>query len=144
RTLADCLNSLGKLNYPNYEVILVDDGSTDNTAQIVAQFPNVRYIHQSNLGLSHARNAGPAAARGDVFAYTDSDCMADPDWLYFMICTLISGDYVGVGGPNITPPAVDWIQAAVSAAPGGPSHVLLTDVVAEHIPGCNMAFHRAA
>jgi hypothetical protein len=70
--------------------------------------------------------------------------MADPDWLYYLVCTLISGDYVGVGGPNISPPAVNWIQAAVSAAPGGPSHVLLTDVVAEHIPGCNMAFHRAA
>ena len=70
--------------------------------------------------------------------------MADPDWLYYMVGTLLSGDYAGVGGPNISPPAVNWIQAAVSAAPGGPSHVLLTDVVAEHIPGCNMAFHRAA
>ena len=79
---------------------------------------------------------------GEVFAYTDSDCMADPDWLYYLVGTLLSGDYVGVGGPNISPPAVNWIQAAVSAAPGGPSHVLLTDVVAEHIPGCNMAFHR--
>jgi hypothetical protein len=70
--------------------------------------------------------------------------MADPDWLYYLVGTLISGDYAGVGGPNISPPAVDWVQAAVAAAPGGPSHVLLTDVVAEHIPGCNMAFHRWA
>src|SRR5207237_3877485 len=120
RTLADCLNSLGKLNYPNYEVILVDDGSTDNTAQIVAQFPNVRYIHQSNLGLSHARNAGAAAATGEVFAYTDSDCMADPDWLYYLVGTLVSGEYAGVGGPNMSPPAQNAIQACVAAAPGGP------------------------
>jgi hypothetical protein len=70
--------------------------------------------------------------------------MADPDWLYFLVGTLLSGDYAGVGGPNISPPAVDWVQACVAAAPGGPSHVLLTDVVAEHIPGCNMAFHRWA
>jgi GT2 family glycosyltransferase len=144
QTLAACLDSLGKLNYPEYEVILVDDGSTDDTAYIAAQFPRVRYIHQSNHGLSHARNTSAAAARGEVFAYTDSDCMADVDWLYYLIGTLMSGDYAGVGGPNVTPPAQNWIQACVAAAPGGPSHVLLTDTIAEHIPGCNMAFHRWA
>ena len=144
RTLAACLDSLGKLNYPEYEVILVDDGSTDDTAYIAAQFPWVHYIHQSNQGLSHARNTGAAAAKGDVFAYTDSDCMADVDWLYYLIGTLLSGGYAGAGGPNVTPPAENWIQACVAAAPGGPSHVLLTDTIAEHIPGCNMAFHRWA
>jgi O-antigen biosynthesis protein len=143
-TLAACLDSLGKLNYPEYEVILVDDGSTDDTASIAAQFPQVRYIHQSNHGLSHARNTGAAAAKCEVLAYTDSDCMVDADWLYYLIATLLSGGYAGVGGPNVTPPAQNWIQACVAAAPGGPSHVLLTDTVAEHIPGCNMAFHRWA
>jgi O-antigen biosynthesis protein len=143
-TLAACLDSLGKLNYSSYEVILVDDGSTDDTSHVAAQFPWVRYIHQTNHGLSHARNTGAAAAKGEVFAYTDSDCMADPDWLYYLIGTLVSGDYAGVGGPNITPPAQNWIQACVAAAPGGPNHVLLTDKVAEHIPGCNMAFYRWA
>ena len=144
KTLAVCLDSLGKLNYPEYEVILVDDGSTDDTAYIAAQFPQVRYVHQGNHGLSHARNTGAAAAKGEVLAYTDSDCMPDVDWLYYLIGTLVSGDYAGVGGPNITPPAQNWIQACVAAAPGGPSHVLLTDKIAEHIPGCNMAFYRWA
>jgi O-antigen biosynthesis protein len=144
QTLATCLDSLGKLNYPEYEVILVDDGSTDDTSYIAAQFPWVRYIHQSNQGLSHARNTGATAAKGEVLAYTDSDCMVDADWLYYLIGTLVSGNYAGVGGPNVTPPAKNWIQACVAAAPGGPSHVLLTDVVAEHIPGCNMAFYRWA
>ena len=143
-TLAACLDSLGKINYPHYEVVLVDDGSTDKTREIAARFPNVRYIHQPNHGLSHARNTGAAAAQGDVFAYTDSDCMADGDWLYYLIGTLVMGDFAGVGGPNVTPPAQNWIQACVAAAPGGPSHVLLTDTVAEHIPGCNMAFYRSA
>jgi O-antigen biosynthesis protein len=142
RTLATCLDSLGKLNYPSYELILVDDGSTDDTAYIAAQFPGVRYIHQTNHGLSHARNTGAAAANGEVLAYTDSDCMADVDWLYYLISALLSGNYAGVGGPNVTPPAQNWVQACVAAAPGGPSHVLLTDTIAEHIPGCNMAFYR--
>ena len=144
RTLATCLDSLGKLNYPAYEIILVDDGSTDDTPYVAAQFPQVRYIHQTNQGLSRARNTGAGTAKGEVLAYTDSDCMADVDWLYYLIGTLLSGDYAGVGGPNITPPAQNWIQACVAAAPGGPSHVLLTDTVAEHIPGCNMAFYRWA
>ena len=144
KTLAGCLRSLGKLDYPEYEVILVDDGSTDNTSEIAAQFRNVRYIRQENHGLSHARNTGAAAARGEVFAYTDSDCMADADWLYYLVGTLLSGNYAGAGGPNISPPAQNWVQACVAAAPGGPSHVLLTDTVAEHIPGCNMAWWRWA
>jgi len=144
RTLATCLDSLGKLNYSDYEIILVDDGSTDDTRDIAEQFPHVRYVYQENHGLSHARNTGAAAAKGEIFAYTDSDCMADVDWLYYLIGTLLSGDYAGVGGPNVTPPAQNWIQACVAAAPGGPSHVLLTDIIAEHIPGCNMAFYRWA
>ena len=139
KTLAECLESLGKIDYPHYEVILVDDGSTDNTREIAARFPKIRYIQQTNHGLSHARNHGAAVAKGEIFAYTDSDCMADPDWLYYLIGTLFSGDYAGVGGPNVSPPAQNWVQACVAAAPGGPSHVLLTDTVAEHIPGCNMA-----
>ena len=144
KTLDRCLESLKQLDYPDYEVILVDDGSKDNTPEIAAKHPWIVTIRQENKGLSFARNVGGYAAKGEVIAYTDSDCMADPDWLYFLVGTLISGDYAGVGGPNISPPAENWIQACVSAAPGGPSHVLLTDVVAEHIPGCNMAFFKWA
>lgn len=144
QTLDDCLTSLRHLNYPNYEVVLVDDGSKDNTPEIAAKHPWIVSVRQVNKGLSVARNVGAATATGEILAYTDSDCMADPDWLYYMVGTLLSGDYAGVGGPNISPPAQNWVQACVAAAPGGPSHVLLTDVVAEHIPGCNMAFHRWA
>jgi GT2 family glycosyltransferase len=144
KTLAACLESLGRIDYPNYEVILVDDGSTDDTREIAARFPDVRYVYQTNHGLSHARNHGAAIAKGEIFAYTDSDCMADPDWLYYLLSTLLSGKFAGVGGPNVSPPARNWVQACVAAAPGGPSHVLLTDTIAEHIPGCNMAWYRWA
>ncbi len=144
KTLDRCLESLHAVDYPDYEVVLVDDGSKDNTPEIAAKHPWIVSIRQENFGLSVARNVGAHAASGEIIAYTDSDCMADPDWLYYLVQTLTSGDFAGVGGPNISPPAEDWIQACVSAAPGGPSHVLLTDVIAEHIPGCNMAFHKWA
>ncbi len=144
RTLRDCLNSLQHLHYPNYEVVFIDDGSKDNTQEIMKEFPGVRNIAQVNKGLSAARNAGIAAAQGEVVAFTDSDCMADRDWLYFLVHALLSADFAAVGGPNISPPATDWIQATVGAAPGSPSHVLLTDTIAEHVPGCNMAYHKWA
>lgn len=144
RTLRDCLNSLQELHYPDYEVILVDDGSKDNTQEIMRDFPRVRNIVQANKGLSAARNVGIASATGEVVAFTDSDCMADRDWLYFLVQALLSSDFAAVGGPNISPPATDWIQATVGAAPGSPSHVLLTDTIAEHVPGCNMAYHKWA
>ena len=144
KTLGRCLESLKHIEYPDYEVILVDDGSKDNTQEIAARHPWIVNVRQENSGLSVARNVGAQTATGEVLAYTDSDCMADPEWLYFMVGTLLSGNYAGVGGPNISPPAENWIQACVAAAPGGPNHVLLTDLVAEHIPGCNMAFYKWA
>src|SRR5262249_48148010 len=84
-TLDQCLRSLSALNYPNYEVIVVDDGSRDNTTEILSRFPRVRSIRQANQGLSHARNVGLYAATGAIVAYTDSDCYADPDWLTHLV-----------------------------------------------------------
>ncbi|HUK81413.1 MAG TPA: glycosyltransferase [Verrucomicrobiae bacterium] len=144
RTLPACLNSLTHLKYPNYEIVLVDDGSTDDTARIAAQFPTVRTIHQRNMGLSAARNAGVAAAKGDIIAFTDSDCRADEDWLYYLVGDLLKTDAVAIGGHNFPPPEDNWVAGAVAAAPGGPAHVMLDDHNAEHIPGCNMAFWKWA
>jgi glycosyltransferase involved in cell wall biosynthesis len=144
RTLETCLSSLEGLNYPDYEVILVDDGSTDATGRIALEHPRVRYIFQENKGLSVARNTGIAAATGAVVAFTDSDCRADEDWLHYLIGDLISGDFAGIGGHNFLPPEDSWVPAAVMVSPGGPAHVMLNDREAEHIPGCNMAFYKWA
>jgi GT2 family glycosyltransferase len=142
-TLGQCLHSLGALDYPDYEVIVVDDGSTDDTRAILARFPSVRAIHQPNRGLSAARNVGLQAATGAVVAYTDSDCFADPDWLAHLVYRLERSGAAAVGGPNLTPED-GRLAACVAAAPGQPTHVLESDQVAEHIPGCNMAFRREA
>lgn len=143
RTLRACLDSLQRLNYPDYEVILVDDGSADGTPALAEQFPRVRnFRHETNLGLSVARNTGIAAATGEIIAFTDADCRADEDWLHYLVADLLAGDYAGIGGPNLPPPEDSPVAACVMASPGGPAHVMLTDRLAEHVPGCNMAFYK--
>ncbi len=144
RTLKACLDSLDKIPYPDYEVIVVDDGSTDATPQIARAHARARYFrHEQNLGLSAARNTGIAAATGEIIAFTDADCRADEDWLYYLAGDLLSSDFVGIGGPNLLPPEDSAVAAAVMVSPGGPAHVMLTDRQAEHLPGCNMAFFKA-
>jgi len=200
RTLPTCLDSLTRLNYPDYEVILVDDGSTDTTPQIAKQLrwggtpgepaaktdqsgegecrsrrggdargplspadsgepgsPGVssrqtdsggsggKFIylrHEKNLGLSSARNTAIAAAAGEIIAFTDADCRADEDWLYYLVGDLLNSEFVGIGGPNFLPPDDSYVASAVMVSPGGPAHVMLSDRRAEHIPGCNMAFYK--
>src|SRR5579864_1401248 len=144
RTLAPCLDSLAKLNYPDYEVIVVNDGSTDSSLAIAERYSYCRIISQPNKGLSVARNVGAEASTGAIIAYTDSDCVADPDWLTYLVAKMEVSDLAACGGPNFPPPEESLVPAAVAVSPGGPTHVLLADDVAEHIAGCNMAFRRDA
>lgn len=140
-TLNECLLSLGGLNYPNYEVIVVDDGSTDNTSEIVRRHP-CRCLRVANGGLSRARNLGIEASSGDIVAFIDSDAYADSDWLYYLVTALENQRAAAVGGPNLSPPRDGFVAQCIDRAPGNPTHVLLDDERAEHIPGCNMAFRK--
>ena len=143
-TIDDCLASLSNLTYPNAEILVINDGSRDETGTIAKRYPKVRVIDIPNGGLSAARNVGIAQATGEIVAYTDADVRVDPDWLTYLVQPIISGKYVGSGGPNVVPPDDPWVAQCVARSPGGPTHVLLNDRVAEHVPGCNMAFRRDA
>jgi GT2 family glycosyltransferase len=142
-TLDECLAGVGRIDYSNYEVIVVDDGSTDASAEIADRHP-VRLIRTTNEGLGAARNTGLAASTGEIVAYIDDDAVPDVQWLTYLACTFMDSDHVGAGGPNVPPPGDGEIAACIANGPGGPAHVLLSDRVAEHIPGCNMAFRRAS
>ena len=141
-TVRDCCEGLRALDYPDYEVIIVDDGSTDRTAAIATEF-GFRVVRTENCGLSRARNTGLQAATGEIVAYTDGDARPDQDWLRYLAWTFMTTTHVGVGGWNIAPADDGWIADCVANSPGGPMHVLLSDDEAEHIPGCNMAFRKA-
>jgi GT2 family glycosyltransferase len=143
QTLNFCLEGLQRVDYPRFEVIVVDDGSTDESASIASNYC-VRLIRTENRGLSSARNVGLRAARGEIVAYLDSDARPDPHWLKYLGAAFLKSQHAGIGGPNIAPPDSGLIADCVAQAPGGPLQVLLTDELAEHIPGCNMAFRKAA
>jgi glycosyltransferase involved in cell wall biosynthesis len=83
--LGRSIQSVLNQTYQDFELIIVDDGSTDNTRDIVAQFHDKRlnYIrHETNLGVAAARNSGVRAARGIYLAFQDSD----DEWLEQLIC----------------------------------------------------------
>jgi GT2 family glycosyltransferase len=141
-TIGECLDHLSKLNYSNYEVIVVDDGSTDNTAEI-AQGYDVRLIRTKNFGLSAARNTGREFAQGVIVAYIDDDAYPDVDWLNYYSRAFQRTSHALIGGPNLVPLNDPPLAQCVARAPGSPTHVLLTDTHAEHVPGCNMVFRKS-
>jgi len=143
RTLEQTCTAIARLDYLSMEVIVVDDGSTDDSAEI-ARSHGFAVISTANCGLSSARNTAIAAATGEIVAFIDDDAVPDPHWLTYLVDTFERTDFVAVGGPNLPVPGDGAVADAVAAAPGNPIHVLLTDREAEHIPGCNAAFRTAA
>ena len=97
--------SLQKCFQP-FEVIVVDDGSNDDTAGIVRAFPSVRYLRQDNAGPASARNLGAGSAQGEFLAFTDSDCVPHEDWISQLMAGfsrpqvgVVAGSY-GIANPE--------------------------------------------
>lgn len=103
--LADALQSVcaQQFDCSNYEVIVVDNNSTDDTAVVceafATQYPNVYYQVEPKQGLSHARNRGWQVARGDYVAYIDDDCKVPPSWLAVAHEVIIQTAADVFGGP---------------------------------------------
>jgi glycosyltransferase involved in cell wall biosynthesis len=94
RFLREALESLFAQDFESFEVVFVDDGSTDRTGEIARSFP-VRYVHQQNMGLPAARNAGLAKAEGELIAFLDDDDVLPPTKLGIQSRYLL--DHPGTG-----------------------------------------------
>ncbi len=101
-TISACLLAVTQQNEmrleEDYEIIVVDDGSTDDTARIAQSFEGVKVISQPNAGPAAARNRGAREARGEILVFTDSDCVPDSNWLKTILNRFADPQVVGVKG----------------------------------------------
>ena len=102
RVIRECLTSLVELDYPpeRWEILLVDNGSTDRTAEIINSFP-VRYLREERRGPSSARNKGIEACKGEILAFTDADCIVSRGWLREIVRAFGEERVGGVAGEII-------------------------------------------
>lgn len=102
-TIKKCIDSIARQSYKNYELIVVNDGSTDKTAQILRDYPRARVLTTPGTGPSKARNTGIAQAKGEFVAFTDADCVLDYHWIEELLKGFINERIAGVGGIQKSP-----------------------------------------
>lgn len=91
KTISDCLNSIFNQTYKNFEIIVVNDGSSDNSLEILKKFEDkIEIINQNNSGAAFARNVGAARSKGEYLIFIDADSQLDPKMFEKMMDALIN------------------------------------------------------
>lgn len=97
--LPRCIEALLKQTHQPDEILVIDDGSRDTTREIASSYPAVTLVaHPENQGLGAARNTAFRAARNELVASLDADCVADPEWLASLVARIGDERLAGVGG----------------------------------------------
>lgn len=142
--LRRCLEALALQTHQAFEVIVIDDGSTDDTGEMVGQVSRdhpgmqLRYLrNERNLGANPSRNRGIAASRGAFVAFLDSDCVAEPEWLDRLVAGFSDDRIAAVTGLVHNQPSANIYELAYRGTQRlhrrGPAHRLV---------GCNMCVRR--
>jgi glycosyltransferase involved in cell wall biosynthesis len=97
--IGNTLNAVLAQDYPNVEVIVVDNASTDKTAEIIQAYKGVKYVYESRKGLLWAREAGRKQATGDIIVNTDADCTPPTNWISQGVACFTTEKIVAVTGP---------------------------------------------
>ncbi|MDD2851537.1 MAG: glycosyltransferase [Desulfuromonadaceae bacterium] len=132
QTLSACLQALQTQTYPGaVQLVVINDGSTDRTSEVARSFSGVMVIDQKNQGRAAARNRGILESAGDVLAFTDADCIPNPDWLNMLVRRLREHKRRGiVGGAVVIPPGANiwqrldhqaWAHSTGPDSPAGPT-----------------------
>jgi glycosyltransferase involved in cell wall biosynthesis len=118
-TIGECLGALARQSISEYEVIVVDDGSTDRTGEIINGFKiadsegfSLRYIYQPNAGPASARNHGAREAQGDIILFTDADCVPVTTWVQEMAGPFKDPEVSAVKGAYRTSQRSLWARFA--------------------------------
>lgn len=139
-----CVQSVLNQSYPIHEVVVVDDGSTDGSMDVLKRLPVKVVRHRRNLGLAQARNTGVIHSSGDVVAFTDADCVAHRDWVKNLVRNYSDDKVGGVGGrgieANIRGVADLW-RKTFAEQTWGDKRFELTD---QHLYGLCFSFRRRA
>jgi glycosyltransferase involved in cell wall biosynthesis len=126
RFIAEAIDSILAQTYPSYEIIVVDDGSTDRTGAIALSYPSVQYLHQANAGTAAARNRGVEISRGEFLAFLDADDLWMPDKLSLQMAAfeadpaleIVSGHVEQFVDPDLDPHLAKKYFAPAKALPG--------------------------
>jgi glycosyltransferase involved in cell wall biosynthesis len=144
--LENCLESLIKQKHKDYEIIVVDDGSTDGTALLVKNLQRksggIIYLRQENRGHSLARNLGLSKARGDIIVSTDDDCTSEPEWLEKIEDAFRKYPGIAAAGGSIANPTdtrIAWSHYILGYSDWSPG---MRKRFVRNIPTCNIAYSR--
>src|SRR3989338_1882220 len=142
--LPACLEALKKQTFKNYELIVVDNNSTDKTAQIAKKF-GARVVKEKKQGMIPARERGFREARAEIIARTDADTVVSPDWLEVIYVTFKSNsNIVGMTGPFLSP--TKKIPHKIISEINYLYNVKFANLISKHVylQGSNMAIRKSA
>jgi GT2 family glycosyltransferase len=142
-TIKECLVSLLQSSYPSErsEILVVDNGSTDRTAEIVRAYP-VTLLREERRGASYARNRGVEAAEGEILAFTDADCSVSSGWLRELVQGFDDESVGGVEGETLAYPPVTPIERYQARIGSHRRRVRAFSIFAPFVPTANVAFRR--